>query len=93
MISLRTPEHRIKEIIRKTTNFTDAQITAVVEKLRRQNCSGKKYGTDHKIASRLKEFIHSETENGASPQQIISDLIGEGWDENAVKPFVLAHYA
>ena len=31
---LRTPEHRIKEIIRKTTNFTDAQITAVVEKIK-----------------------------------------------------------
>ena len=77
MISLRTPEHRIKEIIRKTTNFTDAQITAVVEKIKAAELLRKKYGTDHKIASRLKEFIHSETENGASPQQIISDLIGE----------------
>ncbi|MEK6863069.1 MAG: Ig-like domain-containing protein, partial [Nanoarchaeota archaeon] len=93
MIVLRTPEHRIKEIIRKTTNFTDAQITAVVEKIKAAELLRKKYGTDHKIVSRLKEFIHLESENGASPQQIISDLIREGWDEKTIKPFVLAHYA
>ncbi|MBI2582563.1 hypothetical protein HYV87_05560, partial [Candidatus Woesearchaeota archaeon] len=47
---------------------------------------------NEKALAELKRFISKEHKKGAQPEEIIAELVQEGWDHKIIKAYVIAHY-
>ncbi|MEK6900642.1 MAG: hypothetical protein AABX05_05950, partial [Nanoarchaeota archaeon] len=93
MISFGMPDHRIKELVKKTTKLPDREVNISLHQLKAASLLKKKYAIDNKAAEELKRFIYKEFKNGSSPKQVIKELVQEGWDEKVIELYVMSHYA
>ncbi|HLD79461.1 MAG TPA: LamG-like jellyroll fold domain-containing protein [Candidatus Nanoarchaeia archaeon] len=92
MLLLKTPEAKMTEIIQKVTNFSNGEISIALQRVKATKLLQERYSINDKAVAELKKFISREFKKGASPQQIITDLVQEGWDMRTIKPYVIAYY-
>ncbi|MBI2124930.1 hypothetical protein HYU08_00065, partial [Candidatus Woesearchaeota archaeon] len=92
MFQLKTPEAKMTEIIQKVTNFGKGEISIALQRVKATKLLRERYPINDKAVAELKRFISKEFKKGVSPQQIITDLVQEGWDVGTIKPYVIADY-
>ncbi|MDP3698871.1 MAG: PGF-pre-PGF domain-containing protein, partial [Nanoarchaeota archaeon] len=87
-----TPAHQVVAIVHRATALNEAEIKAVLVKIRATQLLQKTYALTQKDSKELQEFIRTERKKGATIEQIIADLVREGWNERIVRLYVKAHY-
>ena len=78
--------------MKNATLLSDMEIKSVLVKARAGELLEKKYAVGQKTRTELKEFIRTEKKKGAKMEQIIADLVQEGWDEKIIRLFVGAYF-
>ena len=88
-----TPSNKVMPIVKKSTSLSEAEIKPILVKVRATQLLEKTYSLNQKAIMELRDFIRTERKNGATIEQIIADLVQEGWDETIIRLYVSAHYA
>ncbi|MEK6905960.1 MAG: hypothetical protein AABX24_06165, partial [Nanoarchaeota archaeon] len=92
MLAFGTQNTKVTAILKNATLLSDMEIKSVLVKARAGELLEKKYAVGQKTRTELKEFIRTEKKKGAKMEQIIADLVQEGWDEKIIRLFVGAYF-
>ncbi len=81
-----------QEIAGRLTTFSYEDNGLARSRIEAVKALNEMYFLDTTKISELNRYITQKASKGANQQEIIADLVGEGWSKAVIEPYVLAHY-